>query len=66
MPLKKGSSDEVVSANIAELMHSGRPQAQAIAIAMKEAGRSKKKKRSKVPAGHESMAGGKHMMDHDG
>lgn len=43
MPLKKGKSDKVVSSNISELMHSGRPQKQAIAIAMSEAGRSKKK-----------------------
>lgn len=44
MPLKKGSSDKVVSENISELVHSGRPQKQAIAIAMNEAGRSRKKK----------------------
>lgn len=43
MPLQKGSSDKVVSANIKELMATGRPQAQAVAIAMKEAGRSKPK-----------------------
>lgn len=41
MPLKKGSSNKVVSANIKELMASGRPQKQAVAIAMHEAGRSK-------------------------
>lgn len=43
MPLKKGKSDKVVGENISELVHSGRPQKQAIAIAMSEAGRSKKK-----------------------
>lgn len=42
MPLRKGKSDAVVSANISELIHSGRPQKQAIAIAMRKAGRSKK------------------------
>jgi hypothetical protein len=47
MPLKKGSSDAVVSSNIRELMHSGREQDQAVAIAMKEAGRSNKGKSSK-------------------
>lgn len=50
MPLKQGSSDEVVSANIRELMHSGRPQKQAIAIAMKEAGRKKKGKQPRNKA----------------
>ena len=44
MPLLKGKSDKVVSANISELMKSGRPQKQSIAIALKRAGRSKKKK----------------------
>ncbi len=34
MPLKKGKSPEVVSANIRELVKSGRPQKQAIAIAL--------------------------------
>ena len=47
-PLKKGSSNIVISKNIAELMNSGHPQDQAIAIAYKEAGRSKNnKKKSK-------------------
>ena len=43
MPLKTGASDKVVGQNISELMHSGRPQKQAIAIAMSKAGRSKSK-----------------------
>jgi len=41
MPLEKGSSNEVVGHNIAELRHAGHPENQAIAIAMHEAGRSK-------------------------
>lgn len=43
MPLKKGKSDKTVSANIKMLMHEGKPQKQAIAIAMHQAGRSKKR-----------------------
>jgi hypothetical protein len=43
MPLKSGKSKKVVSENISELMHSGRKQNQAIAIAMSKAGKSKKK-----------------------
>lgn len=41
MPLKSGSSRKTISANISELMHSGRPQRQAIAIAMSKAGKHK-------------------------
>ena len=44
MPLKKGKSKAVVSANIRELVHSGRPVKQAVAISMKKAGKSKKGK----------------------
>lgn len=42
MPLKKGSSKETVSTNIRELVHSGKSQKQAIAIALDVARRSKK------------------------
>lgn len=45
MPLKKGSSKAVISQNISELRHSGRGEKQSIAIAMNEAGMSKKKKK---------------------
>lgn len=45
MPLKKGKSKKVISENIGELIHSGRKKDQAVAIAMSEAGKSRKKKR---------------------
>ena len=47
MPLKKGKSDKAVGQNISTLMHEGRKQKQAIAIALSVAGRSKKKKGGK-------------------
>jgi len=47
MPLIKGTSKKVISANIAELVRSGKPRKQAIAIAMQTAGKGKKRKKKK-------------------
>ena len=43
MPLKKGSSKSVISANIRTEMNHGKSQKQAIAIAMRMAGKSRRK-----------------------
>jgi hypothetical protein len=43
MPLKKGASKVVISKNIKTEMKAGKPQGQAVAIAMKTAGMSKPK-----------------------
>jgi len=45
MPLKKGKSKKVVSDNIRTEMAAGKPQKQAIAIALSKSGRSRKKKK---------------------
>lgn len=56
MPLAKGKSKAAISANISAERHAGKPQDQAIAIAMSEAGMSKKAGKTRKGPGPKKRA----------
>lgn len=60
MPLQEGNSKKIISKNISEMVHSGKPNKQAIAIALSKARR--KKRPSKKQYSENAIAMAKRMM----
>lgn len=52
MPLRRGTSRRVVSSNIRTEIHAGKPQRQAVAIALSKARESAKRTRLAFSSGH--------------
>lgn len=52
MPLIKGDSNDVISANVRELRNSGRDEKQAVAIALSKAGKTKSQRIAKKTANY--------------
>lgn len=67
MPLLNGSDPTIISQNIRELRHSGKPEDQSVAIAYSVAGKSKKKghpnRAKNLGAYHHKPKGDKEIID---
>ncbi len=65
MPLSKGSSQKTISKNIAEMIKSGHPRAQAVAAALRQAGKTRKPKKHALVVSY-ARALRRYMSDKEG